>query len=171
MAEPIEIRVRDVRQLFESMDPTPFPGKDLDANAARFIVGWARELPTRVPLHIRVHIENPGPDGERIISEAVANYFNAEADASRREFGQLMAIGRRSLAIGLAFLSLCLWTADLLSSVDALPQLLDILRESLIIGGWVALWRPLEIFLYEWWPLRADRMLYERLANAAIELA
>ena len=23
-----------------------------------------------------------------------------------------------------------------------------------MIGGWVALWRPLEIFLYDWWPIR-----------------
>ena len=81
-----------------------------------------------------------------------------------------MSIGKRSLLIGLAFLTLCLWTAEWLGSLDTLPRILDVLRESLIIGGWVALWRPLEIFLYEWWPLRADMKLYERLADAAIEV-
>jgi len=27
-------------------------------------------------------------------------------------------------------------------------------RESLLVGGAVAPWRPLEIFLYDWWPIR-----------------
>jgi hypothetical protein len=34
----------------------------------------------------------------------------------------------------------------------------------LVIGGWVAMWRPLEIFLYDWWPIRDERQLYERLS-------
>jgi len=39
-----------------------------------------------------------------------------------------------------------------------------LLRESMVIGGWVALWRPLEIFLYDWWPILAERKLYDRLS-------
>jgi hypothetical protein len=39
-----------------------------------------------------------------------------------------------------------------------------LIRETLVIGGWVAMWRPLEIFLYDWWPIRAERQLYERLS-------
>ena len=31
----------------------------------------------------------------------------------------------------------------------------DVIRESLLIGGWVAMWRPLEVFLYDWWPISA----------------
>ena len=41
---------------------------------------------------------------------------------------------------------------------------------NLIILGWVANWRPIQIFLYDWWPLRRRRRLYERLARAAIDL-
>jgi len=157
--------------LFESMDPTPFPGKDLDPNAAKFIVLWARELPTTAPLGLRFHIENPGHDDETLIGTAVAAYFRSEADATRHQVRRLMAIGRRSLLIGLAFLSVCLWLANYLGSRETLPGPLMVLQESLMIGGWVALWRPLQIFLYEWWPLSADRKLYSRLAAARIELA
>jgi len=153
------------------MDPTPFPGKDLDPNAAKFIIGWAREFPANAPFLIRFHIGQPSPDDETLIAKAIANYFRAEADASGREFRRLMAIGRHSLSIGLVFLAACLWTADWLGTVTGLPGILLVLRESLLIGGWVALWRPLEIFLYEWWPLRANRRLFERLATARIELA
>jgi hypothetical protein len=34
----------------------------------------------------------------------------------------------------------------------------------------VALWRPLEILLYDWWPMLADARLFDRLANMAVEV-
>jgi len=43
-------------------------------------------------------------------------------------------------------------------------------EESLIIVGWVANWKPIETFLYDWWPLRRRRDLYRRLQNAAVEI-
>jgi hypothetical protein len=42
--------------------------------------------------------------------------------------------------------------------------------ESLIIGGWVALWRPMEIFLYDWWPIAAEARLFDRLAAMPVSL-
>jgi hypothetical protein len=41
--------------------------------------------------------------------------------------------------------------------------------ESFLILGWVANWRPLEIFLYDWWPLARRRDLYRRLSSASVE--
>lgn len=34
----------------------------------------------------------------------------------------------------------------------------------------VANWRPIEIFLYDWWPLARRRDLFRRLAAAKVEL-
>jgi len=45
-----------------------------------------------------------------------------------------------------------------------------LLSESLIIGGWVALWRPMEIFLYDWWPIRAEARLLDRLAAMPVSV-
>ena len=36
----------------------------------------------------------------------------------------------------------------------------EIARESLTIGGWVAMWRPMEIFLYSWWPILRERRTF-----------
>jgi len=38
-------------------------------------------------------------------------------------------------------------------------------RESLTIVGWVAMWRPVEIFLYDWWPLVRRIRVYKNLLN------
>ena len=47
----------------------------------------------------------------------------------------------------------------------------DLLRESLSIGGWVAMWRPMEVFLYDWWPIRAEARLYDRLSAMPVRIA
>jgi hypothetical protein len=38
------------------------------------------------------------------------------------------------------------------------------------IAGWVALWRPLEIYLYEWWPLRRRGQILDKLSRMAVEV-
>jgi hypothetical protein len=32
----------------------------------------------------------------------------------------------------------------------------------------VAMWRPQEVFLYDWWPIRADGTLFDRLSAMAV---
>ena len=44
------------------------------------------------------------------------------------------------------------------------------MRESLLIGGWVAMWRPLEVFLYDWWPIRAEARLFDRLSAMPVRI-
>ena len=43
-------------------------------------------------------------------------------------------------------------------------------HESIVIGAWVALWRPLEIFLYDWWPILAEARLYDRLSAMQVRV-
>ena len=41
----ISLRLRELGQLFNSMDATPFRHRDLDPNAEEFIESWARSSP------------------------------------------------------------------------------------------------------------------------------
>ena len=45
----------------------------------------------------------------------------------------------------------------------------SLIEDSLVIGSWVALWRPLEIFLYDWWPIRAEAKLFDRLSQMDVQ--
>jgi hypothetical protein len=75
----MQLRIPELRQLFDPMDPSPRGKKDLSPSVEKFIVAWGRE-----------------------------------------------------------------------------------------IGGWVAMWRPLEIFLYDWWPVVSDIRLFRRLAKTPV---
>lgn len=167
----IQLRLRELAQLFNSMDPTPFHHKDLDPDAEEFIESWALEFPPDSQFEITIHLEQPSPEDNptALVAEALRNYFSYKAELVRREFRQLLQQGRVSLVIGLAFLALCLVIADVLGKL-ASGTSLSIVRESLTIGGWVAMWRPLQIFLYDWWPVRRRQRIYLKLSRAHVRV-
>ena len=55
----IEVRLRELPQLFNSMDPSPFHERDLDRDAEHFIVGWAQEHSLRKPMRLILHLGQP----------------------------------------------------------------------------------------------------------------
>lgn len=168
----IEVRVADLKQLFNSMDPSPFKERDLDPHAEEFIVSWAREAPRGVPLALIVHVDRQAdatPEGT--LGAAVNDFFRYRADMTRRRLRELFRVGRLSLAIGLLALTIAFGLVNLLGSILAGVRFTDLLREGVLIGGWVAMWRPLEIFLYDWWPIRRDAQLYDRLGAMPVHIA
>lgn len=167
---PMTLQLRDLAQLFNSMDPSPFRDRDLDADAEEFIVGWASELSARHELELTIHLASPPPpERAAVVEEAVHRYFGHRAESKEREFRQLMRRGRSSLLVGLAFLSICLTSSELLATL-ATGTFAKIVKEGLMIGGWVAMWRPLEIYLYAWWPILEERRVLERLARMRVHL-
>ena len=166
----IEVRLRELAQLFNSMDPSPFIDRDLDAAAEEFIVSWAQELSHKAELELVIHLATlPPPDRVAGTEEAVRHYFASRAEIRHRELRLLLRRGRSSLLIGLLFLAACLGLGEM--SLRALPATWNHFVElGLQIVGWVAMWRPLEIFLYEWWPIRNDQRLLERLARMKVRL-
>ena len=166
----IAIRVHTIAQLFNSFDPSPFLEKDLDTAAENFLVGWVRELPRMAPFTVAVYLpaeEAAKPEAAEL-ETAFANYFETRAQEFDRELRELFRIGRRSLAIGVAVLAACLTASQLLAPLVGNPTAARVIEESLIIVGWVANWRPIEIYLYDWWPIRRRCQLYRRIAAAPV---
>lgn len=165
----IEIKLSDVHQLFHSLDPTPFPGQDLDRDVEEFIVGWATEHPRRTHLKLRIHLDRPpDPTVARHVTGALGPYFAYKSQITAGKFSQLIKRGWLSLLIGSIFLALCLGAADLIRQKT--QPFFQVLHLSLIIAGWVAMSRPIEIFLYDWWPLLGERGVYTRLSRADVHL-
>jgi len=106
----IEIRLRNLNQLFNSIDPSPFHEKDLDHDAEEFIVGWVQEFHRHDPVTLVIHVVEPpgGVDPGRDVEKAVHNYFAYRAKLNRLDFKHMMKHARVSLAIGLTFLTVCI---------------------------------------------------------------
>ena len=166
----IELRISALSELFNSMDPTPFHHRDLDRDAVEFLESWALEFPPNSHFRIMVHIETMPPDNPTpLVCEAMRNYFDYKSVLALQNLRLLLIEGRTSLLIGLAFLTLCLLGADLLTAFTS-NTFFRLLKESLLIGGWVAMWRPLQIFLYDWWPVVRRRRIYRQLGHADVQV-
>jgi hypothetical protein len=168
----IELRVDNIAQLFHTLDPFPFRERDLDKEAEEFIVGWAGELTAGGAITILIHLPEASAQTKaaRELKQALQGYFAHHAEAVQREINELFRIGRRSLWIGVSILVACLSLAHLAGGYLVDTPFKRLVEESFLILGWVANWRPLEIFLYDWLPLARRRDLYRRLATADVEL-
>ncbi len=170
--DSIEVRIAEISQLFQSLDPFPFRDKDLDKEAEEFIVSWARELPADQPLKIIVHLpeaQASTPEA-RELGAALTRYFGYRARVISLDLKELFRVGRRALVIGVTVLSFSVIAGQTIAASVSPHPIGRVVEESLLIFGWVANWRPIEIFLYDWWPIVRRRNLYRRLATAPVEL-
>lgn len=170
--ETLAIHVAVTEQLFNSIDPAPFRSRDLDPAVVAYVVEWVEELSGTGPLAITITIDRPSPagDDEAVIREGFCENFRSLAAAKRREVSRLFRDGRISLLIGLAFVALAVVIGETISTYVADVRHAQVVADSAVIGGWVALWHPINIFLFDWWPLSRRAKLYDRLSAARIDV-
>jgi len=168
----IEVHVGELKQLFDAIDPSPFRDRDLDPKAEAFIVGWAKDLPRDVSVALVVDLDREAglPDEAAVLRDAIHEFFRHRAETERQRLRELFRVGRTSLVIGLFALAAAIGLADFLATLLKGSSIGEIVRESLTIGGWVSMWRPLEVFLYDWWPIRNEALLSDRLAAMPIRI-
>ena len=170
----IDLRLNRVAQLFNTFDPAPFHERDLDDDAEAYIVACAREITHRHPLKLVIHLppEEAAREDSRQIEKAVNHYFLYRAQGQRRELRQVFRNGRWSLLVGLTVLVSCLGLRALIALLDPKLNSLvgEIAGEGLLIVGWVAMWRPAELFLYAWNPSRQTLRVYRTLSRVPVEI-
>src|SRR5436305_14761311 len=95
----MRVRVRELSQLLNTIAPSPFQDRDLDAEAERFIVSWARDLPSCARLALDIEVEQSPHSGQEELGlvSAVGAFFKRRAETSRRELRTLLRRGRMSL--------------------------------------------------------------------------
>ena len=104
------------------------------------------------------------------LRKAIRIHFARSAVFEQRALHDLLRRGRKSLAIALPILAFSLAGGELAFQVLDVRPLAQVIKESSVIGGWVAMWRPMEIFLYDWWPIRERQRLYERLSAMEVRI-
>jgi len=168
----LEVKLREVKQLFNTFDPAPFREKDLEPSAETYIVDAVQELPLSTPISLILYLPESACTTEAVSSVPVAihNYFSYRADITAKELRFTLQQGRIALLIGLVFLFLCIAAQQLIATLGKTGLMWSIIEEGFLISGWVAMWRPIDIFLYQWWPIRRRRRIYEKLAQVQVEL-
>jgi hypothetical protein len=85
----IEVHVGELRQLFNSIDPSPFCSRDLDPKAEEFIVGWAKGLPRNGALARVVDLDRQAglSDEPAVLRDAIREFFRQRAQPIEGDYG------------------------------------------------------------------------------------
>ena len=164
---PIQVRVATVEGIFNPMDPTPLEERSLNQEVADWIEEWAEDIGGDKPLSIEIHLTEGAADSRgEAIARGIHNHFEYREWQSGRQLSKLLREGRISLLIGIgAITGFNLLSKAIRSSTN---PVIEIIHEGLSVLGWVSMWKPMEIFLYEWWPIRRERRACRRLAEAHV---
>jgi hypothetical protein len=167
----IEISINRLPQLFNSLDPSPFHERDLDSDAEAYIVSSAEEISRHKPLRLVVHFpaDQMPSTGAPDLGDAIRNYFAYQETQTRRRLRLLFRDGRIALLVGLSFLVSCVVIREVALSFGT-RTVSEIIAEGMLIAGWVAMWRPIQIFLYDWWPVRRRCHVLHRLSEMPVIL-
>ncbi len=164
---PIQVRVASVDQFFNAMDPTPLEERSLNPEVADWIEEWAEDLDKDQPIALEIYVADGRIEGrEPAIVTALHNHFEYREWQSGRQLSKLWREGRISLVIGLFTITALNAAAHAIGTSK--NPVIEVLHEGLAVVGWVSMWKPLETFLYEWWPIRRERRACHRLSEAAV---
>lgn len=162
----VSVRVRNLTQLFNSLDASPFWDRDLDEHAAAFIEEEFSENRSAASWHLHVHASE-GEDLAQDLQPALEHYYTRMAHSAALRMREELRLGQLALLGGLAIFLFVMSVRGILDRLlhGGASRLLD---EGLIILAWLALWRPAESLVYGWVPLYRKRRLYQRLAAVQI---
>ena len=165
----IVLQLRDRSDLLNP-DPSPLSGEVITPEAETYIVRKAKQLRAKEPIRLAIELPAPAVSAadKGDLGKAITEHFRNAANMEAVDLRELFRNGCKALLMGLLVLSTCLFLAWFYT--DRLPEsrIPRVLQESFVILGWVSMWRPIEIFLYEWLPLVWRRNLFLRLSDATV---
>lgn len=163
----IDVRAQRAEQLFDNRDPAPFRERDLDPDVAAYLVGASEDLASHERLAVVFWLEHEASHAE--LELAFRAHFEDTIERLQRQRRRNRRIGAVTLLLGIV-LVVALFTAAQLVGAAVPGSLGAGLREGLVISSWVVLWRPVEILVYGWIPVRQERRVIERLLAATISV-
>lgn len=167
-SEEIVISLDSVEQLLEPCPPSPFRRRQIRDEAETFLLERVATLPDHTPAKLLVSL----PEGERgkaqTVADAVHEHFNFRRIEAEKELHRIRRLGWRSLVIAILFLSAVMVIVQLLKRYLPEGNIVSVITAGLTIFAWVALWRPCELLLYEWYPFKRDARVFRKLEQSEI---
>ena len=161
----LEVRVTTVERIFDNRDPAPFRERALDPDFVEYLVEGVRDRAGKV--QIVIWLAQPCAPGE--VEQAMHAHFEQALARTHRRRREQRRIGWLALAIAAVAVVVLTGLGELVAR-NVGGTLGSGLREALVISGWVLMWRPIEVLIYEGIPWRRERRVLRALRDASIDV-
>ena len=167
----IEVKLSSIMQLYNSFDPAPFHEKELDIDAEKYIIDTIKDFPVKTQFRLVIYLppELAESEGAKTLGFAIHNHFRYRTMVAERNFRRHFRYGRFSLIIGLTFLAIALIARQMVSHLSD-QFLAQFFADALLIIGWVAMWEPITVLLYQLWPIIQTKKVHEKVSMMEIDV-
>ncbi|MCZ0862544.1 hypothetical protein [Methanocorpusculum vombati] len=170
----IDVHISSMDQFYNLLDPSPEEEKDLDEETETYIRNAVEDLTpderkrARIVLYLSPHLYQNSSTRKNMERAVTAN-FAYRLYHENRKYAFALERGRRYLLRGLIFLVLCLVISSVFTRIFEENDVNLALAQSFVIIGWVALWKPVEFYLYDRRDLLDDLAVLEALTAMPVE--
>ncbi len=167
----VTITLESAEELFTAPEAEPLAGRFETHSGMDRLLDHLTPAATRAPFTVVVEV--PGADAHlrSRLQPAIAGYVAHRVADLRAAKRRIERRGYTELALGLVFLAACLLLSSAAVAVPAGPEWLGfVVAEGLVIVGWIVLWHPVDMLLFERWPLRREIRLLEAIAAADLRV-
>jgi hypothetical protein len=165
----IKLQLININELLRS-PISLYRKRTIKSDAEEFIVEEAEALPRKAAINMKVHLALSEAKHKDEIAIAIHRHFCYRREQSQKKYKRTFQYGWRILFIALGLLAVIFSITEIAVRLIPDNRLVLFIRESFIILGWVALWRPLELLLYDWYPVKTNINLYYRLEHSNVQV-
>lgn len=165
----IKLQLLNIHELLRS-PISLYRKRILKTDAEEFIVEESEGLPRKAAINIKIHLAVSEVKHQDDIAPAIHRHFCYRREQAQKKFKRIFQYGWRILFIALGLLAVTFAITEISLHFMPANRLVLFIRESFIIFGWVALWRPMELLLYDWYPVKTDINLFYRLEHSYVQV-
>lgn len=165
----VTLQLSDIHNFFQTQEVDPFLGENIEESGIDQLMDTLKARPGRSPSVTRIAIRLPAaaitPDLPQRTRAAIGAYCRARIRLAEQKKRDIFLQARRAVPVGFFFWAFCLVMSLLFESIFGHEEILGrIFSEGFIITGWVGLWHPAELVLFDWRPYSRDIRLYQQIA-------
>ncbi|HJJ43391.1 MAG TPA: hypothetical protein O0X66_05560 [Methanocorpusculum sp.] len=170
----IELRITHRAQFYNLLDPAPNDEKEISKATESYIMDSYEDMPNdkRHSAKIVLFLERALYDNEETrtdMEHAIHSHFALRSCAEKQKYKQSMKNGRRYLLRGVVFLIACLILSGVVTSTRSEDDIIYAFGQSFVVIGWVALWKPIEFYLYDRRDIINEREMLRELETIQVE--
>lgn len=167
-AGDIKVIVKDTKDIFEHFGFRSLEDKVMNAGLETYIISSIKNYPLNKTIKIIISFVQ---EREQIdissIERTIHTHFKYKAEEIELNLKQQFRQWKINMSIGILFLILCLILVEVLERFSP-TNIVKILKESLLIIGWVALWEPITFILFGWRTIKRNKLYYQKLSEVPV---